>query len=350
MNPMDIFLTNLDQLEDYLIKISEADTPKSFNRDFLETLGISEPNSVLFIEMFKVFGLVDQDGKPVESYHQFAKSEDHARAVFAEKVKECYSDIYDEDPEAHQLPKEEIRDVFHKRLKGKKSETFIRMVADTYFTLASFADWEASPDELSDDDSLSDVDDQESKNSGKDSHTDTDAELDEIDEAIRELDQSEGESDDNDGGEDDFEMEQAENREETETTEAFQGGLRSVDPEHFTNGTTLNGKHKNSHVTENLMNTQVSSDVKQNLSKALTRRAELLYQLERYDEAINAYNQMISYYEASDEASSQDIIAKALIQKAEIHEKLEQHDEAISAYDKFINRYSGSNSGLSKEA
>ncbi len=352
MNAMDIFLTNLEQLEDGLLKIRSSKIPEIFNREFLETLEITEPNSVLFTELFKVFGLIDQQGRPTSEFEHFAESEETAREVVANKMAENYQNIFADEPDAHLLPKEEIREVFRKQLKGSKSETYTRMVADTFAALAEFADWDASTDELADEQSFDSgpEDEPEEMNQGDEQ---------EIEDILQNAELQEEET------------ANAPVVEESSANESIQAAVSAMgdlpengngtsgfmNPEHVEPSTEnppdqipLESKRQESDAplghAENLnesgerMNSQLTPELEENLSKAINRKAELLLRLERYQEALNAYDQMIRFYEKAKNDTPEADIAQAIMKKAEIHEQLGQHDEALTAYDNFINRLS----------
>ncbi|MDR8390222.1 DUF5343 domain-containing protein [Aliifodinibius sp. S!AR15-10] len=74
------------------------------------------------------------------------------------------------------------------------------------------------------------------------------------------------------------------------------------------------------------------------LKEALLKRANLLTELGRFEEAINAYDEIIKYA-STDLSVKKEEVATAIYKKASILEKLNKFDEAVSTYDDLIQQY-----------
>ncbi len=74
------------------------------------------------------------------------------------------------------------------------------------------------------------------------------------------------------------------------------------------------------------------------LKEALLKRANLLTELGRFEEAINAYDEIIKYA-STDLSVKKEEVATAIYKKASILEKLNKFDEAVRTYDDLIQQY-----------
>jgi len=81
---------------------------------------------------------------------------------------------------------------------------------------------------------------------------------------------------------------------------------------------------------------------KEYLDKAFVKKAELLYKLEKYEEALPAYKTIVDRYRDSDDSFLQEHVSKAIIRRASILGKLQRYDEALPAYDDVIDRFENS--------
>lgn len=78
------------------------------------------------------------------------------------------------------------------------------------------------------------------------------------------------------------------------------------------------------------------------LDKAFIKKAELLYKMEKYEEALPAYKAIVDRYRNSDEPFFKEHVSKAIIRRASILGELGRHDEALSAYNDVIGRFENS--------
>ncbi|MEX0930040.1 MAG: hypothetical protein WDZ53_11570, partial [Balneolales bacterium] len=89
------------------------------------------------------------------------------------------------------------------------------------------------------------------------------------------------------------------------------------------------------------------------LSKALTKKADLLQKMNRHEEAIGAFDQIIEFCKGSGKASALPLLSQTYFRKAETLEKTDKPDRALTAYDEFIklaDKMNRSEEGDSSEA
>ncbi|MDX1638747.1 MAG: DUF5343 domain-containing protein, partial [Balneolaceae bacterium] len=148
MNIFETFVTKSEGMEKTLLKIREQEIPEFFDQSFLEELGITKPNSIHYVILFKKLGLINDDKKPVEKYYiPFSESESQSRMVLASRMKEVYHKVFELDSNVHNLSEDEVHSLFRTVMGDEKSSTFVSLVADTFLALSRFADWDALVDD-----------------------------------------------------------------------------------------------------------------------------------------------------------------------------------------------------------
>ena len=118
-----------------LAKIEEARRPERFTQDFLETmLGFSGGNHRAFLPMLKRMGFLEQDGTPTKLYDQNRNSDTQAVAI-ATGVRNAYSEIFDRNQFAHNLPKEKLASLVTEITGQTKSSPVGKLIVTTFWTL-----------------------------------------------------------------------------------------------------------------------------------------------------------------------------------------------------------------------
>lgn len=92
--------------------------------------------------------------------------------------------------------------------------------------------------------------------------------------------------------------------------------------------------------------TEQSSKLKDDtkLHKALIKKADLLYKLERYESLLPTLDQIIEYFDRANEPFLSEAVSSAIIRRAFVLYKLNKHDQALPALDRVITRFSYSDS------
>lgn len=360
------FITKSDQLEKTFQRLQRQTIPDTFDQQFLNSVGLREPNTIFYINLFKMLGLVDENGDPnLLHYSKFAESENEARLFISERLPELYSKIYAEDPYAYRLPEEELYDLFQRQMLGSKSETFVRLVANTYKTLALYADKGvkkepqlepalATPQNGTNghhhtngyhqrDNGYEEIDIEEAENpceefliellngcSVHEYRTDTSSseELDKNEkEAISEeesvnemkVDEEpivENEPDEHHRGEGFF-PEEINHSDQTGEDQAFDS------PDDFTGKGDFAGDN-------------IDKARKTLLSKSLVKRAELLVKMSRKEEAVEAYHDIITYYVEKDYPIGIENVADAYYKKGCLCEEMGNFEKALETFTEFI--------------
>jgi tetratricopeptide (TPR) repeat protein len=78
------------------------------------------------------------------------------------------------------------------------------------------------------------------------------------------------------------------------------------------------------------------------IAKALVNKGITLEKLNRDEDAISAYDEVVRRFDDSTETAIQEQVAKALVNKGITLEKLNRDEDAISAYDEVVRRFDGS--------
>lgn len=331
---LEALITDLQDFENNISKIRKTGIPKHFGKEFLESLEIQTPNSVLFTKLFTAMGLVNENGIPSNDYRLFVESEKSARTLFAKKIKLCYRDAYRIDSNLHELSKADIRNVFGRIFNGQKSETFVRMIADTFKTLADYANWEEPEEELV---LTNRTQDQQKE---QESEKKSNAHIEFILELMNDSNHSYGNghvSYDYKGngylekGEKDnaTDVDQVERKKQMNTSK-----LKPKD-ELIAKEVLSNFKAKNSLPHKKAESiSETNANQKGLLSAVLERKVSLLHKLERYEEAVTTYDQMLKCYK--DQQKDSAILSDTYLRKAELLEKLHDYQQAIGAYDDVI--------------
>lgn len=137
------------------------------------------------------------------------------------------------------------------------------------------------------------------------------------------------------------ELSKADEDDEIENVEESQESLEqelmqlNMEP---TNGLNKNGAETKENPMANLTN--IPTDEK--VEKAVIKKAELLYKLERFEDVLPAYNDVISYFDNSDKEHLKEAVAQAVINRVAVLNKLDREDDLLPALDEVINRFENS--------
>lgn len=130
-----------------LAKIQEARRPQRFTTDFLETkLGHSGGSARAFAPLLKRMGFLETDGSPTARYDRFRNQTTQGAAVAA-GIKQAYSDLYDRNEYAHDLPKEKLIGLIMEITGASKDDSTTRLTVSTFNALKDLADFDAEESE-----------------------------------------------------------------------------------------------------------------------------------------------------------------------------------------------------------
>lgn len=287
--------------------------PELFNKELLNGRGFEKPDSILYINLFTELGLIDENARPTSAYVQLVKSKEHSRAMMADLVKQTYSPIFELDSNAHTLPDRKVYSLFREKMGAEKSDTLIRLVGDTFLALVNYADWTAREKEKK----------AESINRSTENNETIKGEArTPREEFILELMNG---VDEHSYG----------NVAATAKGMEAVNGFRGTDRKTGTEKSRIKQEHE---VSTGGAGRFAKKTVKTLVSEALIRKAALLSQMGRTNEAVQAYDEIINCFETNP-IENEKRIEEAYYHKARVLEKSHQLEKALATYDVFIERY-----------
>lgn len=125
-----------------LIKIQEAKRPERFTQDYLETmLGFRGGNNRAFLPLLKRMGFLSSDGTPTDLYDKY-RNEDSRAVALAQGVRNAYSEVFDRNQFAFNLPRDKFASLITEMTGQAKASPIAKLVVSTFFTLKDGADFE----------------------------------------------------------------------------------------------------------------------------------------------------------------------------------------------------------------
>ncbi len=389
------FINDPHNFESSIKNILDADRPDLFNKEFLADNGFKESSAILYVNLFTSLGLVDEDGQPNDDYDRLISSESESRIVIAEKVWQKYSDLFAEEQHIHTMPIEKIKEIFKKVCGSDHSDTFINLMSSTFKALVDYGDMQsrkkmavletvangehkngsahndsdleiednknitsifkdpeseqsiADEDHTIDDDILQELVEKDIKeeSEAKESNTHTE----EVNEAPETETHAEEINDTREpGGQEEDINESQDSRRETEKLNRVQES--KVQTKEFSEVVESEVQIKTEEIEEakNLPDGKKSDHPDSDgdkqipdahLPKVLLKRAALLQKLNRTDEAIEALDQIIEYFDHSANPDRDEVVSQTLLRKSEILEASGQEEAALQACEEYIKRF-----------
>jgi Family of unknown function (DUF5343) len=129
-----------------LAKIEDARRPERFTQDFLETmLGFSGGSARAFIPLLKRMQFLSSDGTPTALYDQYRNADTRGRALAA-GVRNAYSDVFERNTFAFNLPREKFASLVTEMTGLAKDSQVGKLIVSTFWTLKEGADFEGKLD------------------------------------------------------------------------------------------------------------------------------------------------------------------------------------------------------------
>jgi hypothetical protein len=130
------------QLPDVFARISEAQAPEKFTRQYLKDLGFSSSNFHALIPLLKSLKFLTDDGAPNTRYHEYRNTA-RSRQIMAEALREAYGDLFT----IKAKPTEADRSLIEGKFKSTHnvSPNVSKLMASTFYALLGLADLDASP-------------------------------------------------------------------------------------------------------------------------------------------------------------------------------------------------------------
>lgn len=336
MNLTTMYFTNTSNFEEIVETIRTADDlPDKIDGSFLEDLGYSDPADLLILRFFKIVDFINEDDSPSPLLEKFRQPES-SKEVFAQGVINAYEKLFDKDPTIHKKTKEDIIQLLQASLDEKKSNIIIGYMANTFKILVDYVGEETITNVLENGDSneerifdLPEIDTGEHdqyKPNGEQQDTTEEKNEPEIDVEVSEPEKSTN----NNNQEADSEvasMSSAVNGMETDTSKEVSEAI----------STSLNLTMPPAPETKTSRE-KLKTDY---INKAYIKKADLLYRLNRLEEALPVLDKVYERFAESEEDQLKKTASVALIKKMDTAERLELNDYLISIYSEVIDRLEG---------
>lgn len=137
------YMPNSGAITKILEKIKQAETPTTFNSDFLGTkLGFKGGNNRMFISWAKKTGLLNSDGTPTSLYKQFRNTDTTAVSI-ANALKSGYSELYSRNEYCHDLDRKAFKGLVMEVTGDSADSQKVNMIVSTFFNVKALANFDA---------------------------------------------------------------------------------------------------------------------------------------------------------------------------------------------------------------
>jgi len=136
------YLTSTKNVKDILTAIQQAQAPKQFSMNFLANLGFKSSSDRLFIGVLKALGFLTPSGAPTPRYFEFLDQTQSSR-VLADALREGYSDLFEINVKANEMPHGEVKNKLKTLTQGRYSDAVLTKMATTFAAFAAEADFKA---------------------------------------------------------------------------------------------------------------------------------------------------------------------------------------------------------------
>lgn len=143
------YLVTTKNVEAFLNAVKTAQAPERMSIQFLKDLDFTSSNDRLFIGMFKALGFITDSGEPTNRYFEFLDQSESGR-VLAQGIRDAYDDLFRVNKDAHRLEESDVKNKLRTLTRGEKSDNVVGLMAKTFVTLCSLADWTKSDGSVED--------------------------------------------------------------------------------------------------------------------------------------------------------------------------------------------------------
>jgi tetratricopeptide (TPR) repeat protein len=362
------YFTNASNFEGIVEALRTAEgNPDQIDKNYLKHLGYTDPSDELILNFLKTLKYKKENNTPTPLLEKFEKTA-ITKEVIAYGILEAYGTLFEVDPTIHQKPKEEIIGLIQSTLEEDKSSIIINYMANTFKVLVDFSGHEMITKILNQ--KNSDVASQ--KEQGETGKLKNESEND-VEKSSEEVHISQSVTKEQETEEQEEELELVEQEEEpvTEEKESVDKDKELVELEQeVTNSLNDNDEVSSMSLSISaLLNGEKGRTKKEepktgltkfgmklpatpefevtneenktaHINKAYISKAELLYKLDRFEEALPALDKVYQRFAKSDELELYKVASVALIKKMDTAEKLELMDYLIPIYSTVIDRLS----------
>lgn len=326
--------------------------PELIDAECLELLGYTNPPDFLVLSLFKELNLINQDDTPTSLFEKFRNPETSKKAI-AYGVASAYEELLEADSKVYEKSEDEIIESLRSLFEEDKSDLILKYMANTFKVVADYAGHDTLAEVLEKDSSgTSNIETIVKEIAGKYNQENAKANRNGIEteeqiavqEEQSEVEKAANKASDGTKFTEDLsqEIEEAnQDFEELSESEDFPTGGDDLD--HNTVAGEGDGSVESEHEVNNAdqssktvrKDTDTNSDY---INQAYIKKAELLYKLDRYEEALPALDDVYQNFADSDKDTFYNHASVALVRKMKVAETLGKTDELIPIYNDVIER------------
>lgn len=345
------FLVDTSNFEEIAEALRTSESlPNLIDAEFLELLGYSNPPDFLVLSLFKELNLLNQDDTPTELLKKFRNPETSKEAI-SFGIASAYKDLLEIEPSIYKKDEDDIKESLRSLFEEDKSDLILQYMANTFKVITDYAGHDTLDKMIEHENSdVSSIETIVKQIAGKyqkdqaiETHNGIDTEQHVAVEGKVDPPSPIAEPDKNLNHENNGKAEIPE-IEKSSTAEAFEDGNKK--------NAGVNEKPKNTlppleqpqynqpfeDVDIEQTKAKKPSSEKEYINQAYIKKAELLYKLNRYEEAFPALDMVHQKFAKSSNNEFYNHASVALIRKMDIAEKLGYADELIPIYNSVINR------------
>lgn len=367
------FLVNTKSF-DPIIKalISLSEQPETISDVTLEKMGYDNPSDLLVLHVLRGLDIINQDKTPSELYYKMIEP-DKTKEAIAVGVINGYGDMFRQNYNIHRMLPGDLQNEFKEYFDGKKTDLIIKYIANTFHKLVTYAGAEniekARDRILGKQKEFSKTESRvtETGNNGS-SSPDYRAAADQeeiksrsVEEILfgdRPAEPEDDVEDESDKGSSvtsssesaDRKKESADTESEEETESQIEIGTEieindeeaDEEPEPTVDEEEPEEKQEpeQAPINESELSKLNTSDKR--VQKAVIKRSELQYKLERYEDALASSEEIIAYFDDAGEEYLKKAVSKAVIRRVKLVRKLGQDHKLLPSLNEVIRRFSNS--------
>ncbi|HEX6982701.1 MAG TPA: DUF5343 domain-containing protein [Balneolaceae bacterium] len=130
------FLVNTKNFDTIISALATCNA-QVINVDVVQELGYSDPNDLLVVRLLKDFEIITDDGLPAKYFDEFQNPETTKYAL-ARGFLEAYSSLFEKHPSIHHSPPDKVKEAFEEIFSGKKTNLIIKYITGTFLCVAAY--------------------------------------------------------------------------------------------------------------------------------------------------------------------------------------------------------------------
>ncbi len=139
MSLTDKFLVNTENFEPILDELrTSKNLPEQLNKEYFNKLGYNNPSDLLVLSMFKELNMLEDDGTPTNLFDKF-REESTSDEALATGIVTAYADLFEDHPSIYRKSNEILIDVFREYFGTEKSDLILKYMTNTFRTLVDYA-------------------------------------------------------------------------------------------------------------------------------------------------------------------------------------------------------------------